>query len=201
MSKPADSMVSSNVDEQAAQPPGPDAGQWARALRAAAAPYAGAGAPGGRRILVPLDGSRRAERALDHARAMSALGDARVTLLRVAVPRLVSGVMPPPPVLGQDEPSEEEREARAYLDAVAASLGDAVPGVATRTAVSARVDDAIVTAAREARADLIAMTTHGRSGLARVLLGSVATSVVRKSPVPVLLVRAEDPDGAGRVES
>src|SRR5919202_1423076 len=86
MSTTADSMASANVDEHAAQPPGLDAGQWARAIRAAAAPYAGAGAQGGRRILVPLDGSRRAAAALPHAVALASPTAAPISLLAVVAP-------------------------------------------------------------------------------------------------------------------
>jgi nucleotide-binding universal stress UspA family protein len=56
----------------------------------------------------------------------------------------------------------------------------------------------IIDIAREMEVGLIAMTTHGRSGLSRVVFGSVAESVVREAPVPVLLMRASSPRSAAR---
>src|SRR5215211_3142051 len=81
----ADAMTSSNVSEQAAQTSGLDAGQGARTLRDGAAPYAGTGAQGGRRILVPLDGSPRAA-ALPHAAALASATAAPIRLLAVVAP-------------------------------------------------------------------------------------------------------------------
>jgi nucleotide-binding universal stress UspA family protein len=59
--------------------------------------------------------------------------------------------------------------------------------------VAERVASAILDAAREQHIDLIAIATHGRSGLARLLLGSVADKVVRGATLPVLLYRPQDP--------
>jgi nucleotide-binding universal stress UspA family protein len=56
----------------------------------------------------------------------------------------------------------------------------------------------IVNAAREVQADLIAMTTHGRSGLRRLMFGSVAEAVLRHSDIPVFLLRATEAQVAGR---
>jgi nucleotide-binding universal stress UspA family protein len=79
-------------------------------------------------------------------------------------------------------------EAQAYLDRLAAELRDR--GVRVQTAVR-RGDPAveIAAAAEELQADLVAMTTHGRSGLGRLLFGSVAEAVLRSTDLPVLMMR------------
>ena len=80
------------------------------------------------------------------------------------------------------------KEAREYLASVAADLR----GRGVRVTTDARHGDPVrelVAAAREIGADLIAMTTHGRSGFGRLLLGSVAEAVLRRAEIPVLMMR------------
>ena len=84
------------------------------------------------------------------------------------------------------------REAREYLAPVAADLR----GRGVRVTTEARHGDPVkelVAAARDAGADLIAMTTHGRSGVGRLLFGSVAEAVLRQANVPVLMMRLTGP--------
>ncbi|MGH7392285.1 MAG: universal stress protein [Candidatus Rokuibacteriota bacterium] len=135
-----------------------------------------------RRVLVPLDGSDLAESVipafLDIARAL----DLRLVLLQVV------------PVLSPGSGRLHE-EAAAYLRTAGARLADQAH-VETRV----RTGDAaaeIVEEARDGHADLIAMTTHGRSGLSRLLFGSVAETVLRRTTVPVFLKRVREPE-AGR---
>ena len=82
-----------------------------------------------------------------------------------------------------------------YLNRLAQGINDRGLRVqtATRSGNPARH---IVETAREMDAALIAMTTHGRSGVSRMIFGSVAESVVRDAPVPVLLIRASVRDAA-----
>lgn len=83
---------------------------------------------------------------------------------------------------------ELEKDARAIIDGAllrARDLRIAADGVV----VEAKADDAVMTLARERRADLVIVGSHGRHGLQRFFLGSVAESIVRQAAVPVLVVR------------
>jgi nucleotide-binding universal stress UspA family protein len=160
-------------------------------------------------ILVALDGSANAERVLPHVQALASKFGSRVTLLRATTPAI--DLIPPgavgmpagdltaygrvPPELAYDQVEltidAEAREAAAYLTGLADRMRDA--GVEAEVDYpNDRASEAILARASTAGADLIAMTTHGRSGLARALLGSVADEVVRRSRCPVLLVRVND---------
>lgn len=150
-----------------------------------------------RRILVPLDGSTLAERALAHAERVAAPGG-EIVLFQVLEPELV---MPP---LGAAEVAsvrEAERFAREMREAVvrgrqmAERYLEGVRRLIARTdvTVTVRIEegqpaDSIVRAAEEV--DVVVMSTHGRTGLAHLLMGSVAEKVVRHSPVPVLVLGA-----------
>lgn len=140
-----------------------------------------------KRFLVPLDGSKTAEAILPFVLEIAGPLDIEVALVRVVVP------IPPSVIEGSREVVVEDVEARRaeaerYLDGLAAELRDR--GVRVRTMVR-RGDPAveIAAAAREVEADLVAMTTHGRSGLGRLLFGSVAEAVLRTTELPVLMMR------------
>ncbi|HEX5504385.1 MAG TPA: universal stress protein [Thermomicrobiales bacterium] len=140
-------------------------------------------------ILVPLDGSALAERALPFAAALARVLDAPLLLVRAVVV---------PEDLGYD-PARRQLEAvddaEAYLRRLAADLGR--QGTAVETVVPyGEAAGAILDAARASEARLIAMTTHGRGGLGNWLAGGVATAVLARAPAPVLLVRAWHAGGA-----
>ena len=160
-------------------------------------------------ILVALDGSANAERVLPHVQELAAKLGSRITLLRATTPAI--DLIPPgaagmpvgdlpaygrvPPELAADQiemvVDAETKEAAVYLAGVAQRLSDS--GLQVQVDYpNDRASDAILRRAEELGAGLIAMTTHGRSGLARALLGSVADEVVRRSKCPVLLVRVTD---------
>ena len=140
-------------------------------------------------ILVSLDGSALAEQALAPAFSIAAKYGAAIVLLRVVPPeRSLPGLQylavrpngaPADPVQALIE------EAQDYLAGITLPMTD-VP-VHTRVLVGAP-PEIIVETAVEAAADLIVMSTHGRTGLTRLLYGSVAEAVLRGSPVPVFLV-------------
>ena len=145
-----------------------------------------------RTILVPLDGSRRAERILAHVEDFARHFDATLVLLRVVEPDLNvlhSTGTPADFYTGLIERSEEEAD--AYLAGVKGQLR--ASGVKVRTAVETGpvVTTIIEVAAREA-VDLVAMASHGRSGLHRVFYGSVAAGVLHRVDRPLLLVRADE---------
>jgi nucleotide-binding universal stress UspA family protein len=138
-----------------------------------------------KRILVPLDGSRLSETIVPLAEALARDHEADLLLVR-ALPSRGSA----------DAEVQAQEEAEVYLRTVAAAL--AARGRSAEWKVwydePAR---AIADAARYNGADLIVMSTHGRGGLTRLLLGSVAEALVRQSPAPVLLVRGDLSERAG----
>jgi nucleotide-binding universal stress UspA family protein len=139
------------------------------------------------RILVPLDGSPLAEEVLGQVRALAVTRGAELLLLRVVEPPV------PLEVDGEGYVSLVQRdadlaEAQRYLESVAGRLR-AGGVVATARALVEEAVPTIVATAADYRADLIAMATHGRSGLARVVLGSVAAGVLHRANTPLLLVR------------
>lgn len=145
-------------------------------------------------ILVPLDGSVLAEQSIDLAVALASLDDARVTLLRVVVPQLA--VTRPSSIMQFNIDQLEQRgsEAGSYLNTVADRFRAKVKAIETAVVVGESPARAMLDWAERHDADLIAMSTHGRSGFRRFMLGSVADKVVRGAQVPVLLTR---PEGSG----
>jgi nucleotide-binding universal stress UspA family protein len=136
------------------------------------------------KLLVPLDGSPLAEQALTKAVEI-ADGEGTFQLVRAAEASTWPGVDP------TDEQIRVVREAERYLDDVKRDL--AARGV-RRVETSVWYGPpaaAIVEAAAVVKADLIVMTTHGRSGLGRLILGSVAEAVLRGTTTPILLLRAD----------
>src|SRR5262249_7095712 len=91
-------------------------------------------------------------------------------------------------LLFDDADNEVRGRERAYLDAVARRVAKVVPVAVTCALVEGCVADALAEEVKRANADLIVMTTHGRGGLSRLWLGSIADEMVRRSPVPLLLV-------------
>jgi nucleotide-binding universal stress UspA family protein len=133
------------------------------------------------RILVPLDGSALAESVLLHVGRLLARKDADVLLLRVVT-------LPPSTEGDVGIPPEQLRSAATeYLRGVERRLSGEGARVRAKV-VEGFAADAILEAARNERATMIALSTHGRTGLARWVFGSVAEKVLRASPIPVLAV-------------
>ena len=147
-------------------------------------------------ILIALDGSALAEQSIQHALTLAAQSGARLTLLRVVqpvvvVPDYASPLQPPvaPEVIVQ----LRQQQAQDYLTGVAESLRAEVSDLRAEVILAGNSDALeIIEYARAHDVDLIALATHGRSGLKRLVLGSVADKVIRGAPVPVLVIR---PDG------
>jgi nucleotide-binding universal stress UspA family protein len=136
-----------------------------------------------KRMVAALDGSAAAESVLGDARELARAMGATLHLVRVKGPKPRLTLHP-----GDAFPVPEE-DPEPYMDAAMSAL--AATGVLALASV--RVGDAadeILALARETNAGLICLTTHGRTGLARQLLGSVAESVLRGADCPVLLRRA-----------
>ena len=141
------------------------------------------------RILVSLDCSALSEAILEPACALADTLKAELILLSVA-PLLVT----PDPYGGiylAYDPDQDRAERRTYLEGIAAKLRAPGRNVAVRDAFGL-VDTTLLDVAHEEGADLIALATHGTSGVTRLLMGSVATSIVQRAPLPLLIVRPAD---------
>jgi nucleotide-binding universal stress UspA family protein len=150
-----------------------------------------------RHIVLALDGTPFAEQIMEPALALGKAMGADYTLVRViphalpAHPAAASGVPAPPPAMAEMLAKIGERvrkDAEAYLEAVAESLRSDGAKVQIRMPVASQPAPAILKEAA-AGADLIALETHGRRGLSRLLMGGCADKVIRGSPVPVLVCR------------
>lgn len=148
------------------------------------------------RVIVPLDGSAVAEQVLPEATELAKLSGAEVHLVRVVDSRTLEqlggeGMMWDAGTI-TSLLDEEEQAAVAYVKEAAGRLkSDNVE--ATTEVRRGPVVSSLLAATKTG--DLIAITTHGRSGLKRWFLGSVAEDLVRRAPVPVLVVRARDEPG------
>ena len=144
------------------------------------------------KILVPMDGSRCAETILPYVEALALRFDARLVLLTV-IARVQTVIHPDAPIIEVDQHGVDLQiqEAESYLRSVHNSL--AAKSISSRVLVElGPVVEAICRVANEEEADLIAMASHGRTGLKRVAYGSVATSILQRVDRPLLLIRAHD---------
>lgn len=139
-------------------------------------------------ILLPMDGSEFSKQVVGRVLAIAKPLRARITLLRVVPTARAFGMDPtmPPPELAR-----ARARAAESLDAMAEGL--CIHELRVRTAVVAddRPANAIIEYAERHGVGLIAMTTHGRSGLARIVLGSVADKVLRGTSTPLLVYRPD----------
>lgn len=143
-----------------------------------------------RAILVPVDGSPLAETALHTALAIARRDGARVDAVSVVATPVLPMDAGGAPVLDTRLEHELVTQAEEYLGRLRGQLKEMAPDVTTSaTLVRGRPEQAIVAQAEREGHDLIVMTTHGRSGVSRLWLGSVASGVLRHSPMPVLLLR------------
>jgi nucleotide-binding universal stress UspA family protein len=150
------------------------------------------------RILVPLDGSEVGESALKHVKMfiskLSPQTQVEVTLLHVlrmqtpiATGDYLAGV---PILLSEEETEADKKGAMDYLHSVGESLKSTNVTILVKVAIGYAAEE-IARTANEINADIIAMSTHGRSGLSRWAFGSVTNRVLRsKDTKPVLLIRA-----------
>jgi nucleotide-binding universal stress UspA family protein len=149
-----------------------------------------------RRVLIPLDGSALAVGVLESAVHLAGFGGAEVTLLDIVVPVPLAvhepgGLM----AAGTDLEIMEklQAEARRYVNNVADRLRACGLTVREQVMVHPHPAAAILEAARDGNADLIALETHGRGGLGRLFLGSVADKLLRAALCPVLVHRTAEP--------
>ena len=135
-------------------------------------------------ILVPIDFSPCAEHALDYACALAARLDARLHVVNA-----IGGLLPEVPVaLTGQMPGSIRDGSIAALASLVDSRRDRARFGEVRV-VEGDPRDVILQAVTDVHADLLVIGTHGRRGLSRLLLGSVAEDVLRRAPCPVLTVR------------
>lgn len=143
-------------------------------------------------ILVPLDGSKRAERILSHVEQLAMQFKSSLMLLRVVEPSLNN--------LGTYGTSADfylkslelaTQEAQDYLSSMQGELRKM--GVSTKTILEkGPVVNVIIAVAAREQVSLVAMASHGRTGLSRAFYGSVAAGVLNRIDRPLLLVRADE---------
>ena len=135
------------------------------------------------KILVPLDGSKEAEKALGYVREVASKQDTRVCLLRVVQVPMTFGEYP----ISQEMLDSEMAAAEAYLERMGGQLASEGYQVEHATRLCDAVSGILDVAERES-SDLIVMTSHGRTGMGRFLMGSVAERLCRYALCPLMIV-------------
>ena len=144
-----------------------------------------------RKILVPVDGSGWAERAIPHAVDIARSNGSEIVLLHAFRPPAVD-YADQLTLAGQDEQLDQIRDQmRNYLAGLSGELRSQDLEVSTQLIEGPGVASMICDFIRDEDVDLVVMSTHGRTGLSKLLLGSIANQVMHCTDVPVLLVRPD----------
>lgn len=139
-----------------------------------------------RKILVPLDGSKRAEAILPHVEELARRYNARIDLMQVIEYKITAD---PFAVYPNENFEQHEKQVKTYLNGIQNELRAKKIETQIHVADGPVVTSIINIAARE-EVDLIALASHGRSGLARVYYGSVAAGILQRVDRPLLLIRS-----------
>jgi nucleotide-binding universal stress UspA family protein len=145
---------------------------------------------GFKRIIVPLDGSVLAEQILPRVLTLAKLEDAEITLLNVLIPESYSQKEIVDPVMPWWD--KDVATAQAYLFRIAGELRRDGASVTTDIVIAENVASAIRDFAAREKADLIAIATHGRGGLARMLRGSVADAIMHSGRMSMLVLKPDN---------
>lgn len=150
------------------------------------------------RMLIPLDGSALSERILAPACRLGDLLGVAYRLLMVITPLATEVERATPENSPLEDPATRSKHdmAQTYLDQIAADLRAQGRTVDTQVVVGSHPAQAILDVAQREAIDLLALATHGRGGLSRLLIGSVADKVVRGAKTPVLLVHPRETHGS-----
>ena len=142
-----------------------------------------------KKILVPLDGSELARMALDQAEKLAKTFDAEIILFQVVpfMPIYGSPELVTPLIVDEKQKEAAER----YLTNLREELERKGLKAAAMVRTGQQVAVEIIDFAKEAGADLIIMCTHGRSGISRWVMGSVALKVLTRAETPILLIRSK----------
>jgi len=143
-----------------------------------------------KKILVPLDGSELAKKALDQAEKLAKTFDAEIILFQVVpfMPIYGSPELVTPLIIDEKQKETVER----YLANLAEEMKKEGYKVTAVVRTGQQVAVEIIDFAKESRVDLIVMCTHGRSGITRWVLGSVALKVLTRAETPILLLRFKE---------
>jgi nucleotide-binding universal stress UspA family protein len=144
-------------------------------------------------ILVPLDGSKRAEAILSHVEEMAKKLGARIILLTCVEQKLLyPGDLEISAMVQKEEDMVQQIEtAKSYLQKVQTKLEQQGVKVST-TVMQGPPVQAILAVAAQEKVDLIAIASHGRSGLGQVFYGSVAAGILQRADRPLLVIRAHE---------
>jgi nucleotide-binding universal stress UspA family protein len=146
-----------------------------------------------RHILIPTDGSEMAHKAINHGLSLAKTVGAKVTALTVEESFNVYDVPPSKVHQISDAFSEHSQHAKAHAEKILSGVTDAAKagGVPCETLQITHDHpyEAIVATAKEKGCDLIVMASHGRSGIAAIILGSVTNKVLTHTTIPVLVCR------------
>ena len=140
-------------------------------------------------ILVPLDGSKRAENILKHVEQLAFCYGAKVVFLQVLKPPTRTDYAIPHPEIYERQLDDQRREAEIYLDSQKGQFREKNIESKTQVVFGSVVKE-ILRVAEGEKVDLIAICSHGRGGLLRLFYGSVASGVLNRVDRPLLVIRA-----------
>ena len=141
------------------------------------------------KILVPLDGSKRAEKILPHVEKMAKRYKAKIILLQVLEYKAIATSEGAYMILSDQEFDQAKKEAETYLDGIQGEFRE--KNIESRThVIYGPVVEGIISMAAQEGVDLIALASHGRGGLARVFYGSVAAGLLNRVDRPLLIIRS-----------
>ena len=141
------------------------------------------------KILVPLDGSKRAEMIRPHVRELASRFQATVILIMVIEHIYADGIGQTYVSISEEAFNAQLKDNELYLDGIASKFRD--KGIDCKSLVAhGPIVDKIIEAANTEDVDLIAMTSHGRGGLARIFYGSVAAGILNRVDRPLFIVRS-----------
>jgi len=142
-------------------------------------------------IFIPLDGSKRAERVLQYVEVLARRSDSNIYLIQAVEPHIeFSGSQAEDQDEALEKFKQEIKQAEIYLNDVKTRLEDKGLKIQTEIVLGETVKQ-IINRAEGLKVDLIAMSSHGLSGLSRVFYGSVAAGVLHQVDRPLLLIRAD----------
>lgn len=145
-----------------------------------------------KRILVPLDFSEHAEKALHYAVKFAEQFDARIDLVSVVEPVIYAEGMAFPAGAGNPDENSVQESGKALRELAEREIPDDLSWKALVRRGNPYAE--IIDTARDQKTELLIITTHGRTGLTHFLIGSTAEKIVRHAPCPVLVVRDKEHD-------
>lgn len=145
-----------------------------------------------KRILVATDGSELSQKAVSNATSLALVCQAELVVVKI-VPRYPQTYFEGSMSLTESDAQRIEaqwaKDSQAVVDAAVQQASAAGVTASGKVVKSDIVSDAIIEAAKDAQADLIVMSSHGRKGISRLLLGSETQQVLTHSEIPVLVLR------------